>query len=81
MKTVNIKFKGIDNFNRPVFKDVDSNTYYGSVTKLFSWHEEPKTVIDYFKSTNVDGLEYFGNHFNCEPNGGMNENITLNIID
>lgn len=81
MKTINIKFKGIDNWNRPVFKDVDSNTYYGSVTKLFSWDALPEDVIKYFKSSTTDGLEYFGSHFGCEPHGGLDENITLNIVE
>ena len=81
MTVVNIKFKGIDDWNRPVFKDVDSNTYYGSVCKLFSWDEDPKKVIDYFKTATVDSLEYFGRHFNCEPHGGISKDITLNIVE
>jgi len=79
MKTVNIKFKGIDDFNRPVFKDVDSNTYYGSTSILFGGEDKPEKIIECFKS-NIGELEYFGTHFNCEPNGGLSNNITLNIV-
>lgn len=79
MRIVNIKFRGIDYFNRPVFKDVDSNTYYGSTGRLFGWDDKAEKVIEYFKS-NVDELEYFGTHYGCEPNGGLSKNVTLNIV-
>jgi hypothetical protein len=77
---VNIKLKGVDDWNRPVFKDVDSNHYYGSVTTLFGWDNPRQEIIDYFKA-NIDELEYFGVHFGCEPNGGINKNIILNIVE
>lgn len=80
MKTVNIKFKGVDDWNRPVFKDVDSRCFYGNTTKLFGWADPTSKIIDYFKN-HIDELEYFGNSFGCEPNGGISKNITLNIID
>jgi hypothetical protein len=65
----NIKFKGIDDFNRPVFKIVDEDIYVGSVYTLFDWSVKPDDVIAHFKS-NTSELEYFGNKFNCEPTGG-----------
>lgn len=76
---INIKFKGIDDWNRPVFKDVDSSTYYGSTRTLFGWADPKEKIIEYFKS-NMDELEYFGSSFGCEPNGGLGKNITLNIV-
>lgn len=79
MTTINIKFRGIDNFNRPVFKDKDSHDHYGSTCKLFSWSTPPEEIIEFFKA-NMDELEYFGRSFGCEPNGGLSKNITLNIV-
>lgn len=79
MNIVNIKFRGIDDFNRPVFKDVDSPNHYGSTCKLFSYGVKKEEVIKYFKD-NPEELEYFGKKFNCEPNGGMPKDTTLNII-
>jgi len=81
MIVVNIKFEGIDDWNRPVFKSLNSNVRYGSTNKLFNWNTPAKEIIDYFKTTTVDGLEYFGHRFGCEPNGGMPKDVTLNIIE
>ena len=80
MIIINIKFEGIDNWNRPVFKNIDSHSRYGSVNKLFGWDEPKENVIKYFKS-HLDELEYFGNHFGCEPNGGLDKSLILNIIE
>lgn len=81
---VTIKFKGVDDWNRPVFKDINSNTYYGSVNILVPDKElipnnTTKGISEYFKD-NIHQLEYFGDHFGCEPNGGLNSNTILNII-
>jgi GH43 family beta-xylosidase len=76
----NIKFAGIDSWNRPVFKATNSNNYYGSVTTLFDSYDKKQDIIDYFKR-NIYELEWFGTEFDCEPNGGLNSDIELNIID
>lgn len=80
VKIINIKFRGIDDFNRPVFKDVDSSTYYGSTITLYGWDEPAEKIVEHFKS-NIDELEYFGSRFGCEPNGGLSKNIKLNIVE
>lgn len=82
--TINIKFEGIDDWNRPVFKCVDEkykSIRFGSTNKLFNWNTPEKEIIDYFKSTTVDALEYFGHSFGCEPNGGILKGLVLNIIE
>lgn len=79
MRTIKIKFRGVDDWNRPVFKDIDTKNHYGSVCKLFSYEEEPENVISYFKD-NLNELEYFGTHFGCEPMGGLPENVTFEIV-
>ena len=75
---VHIRFEGVDNWNRPVFKDIKTRNRYGSVDKLFCWDADESEVLAYFKN-NMGELEYFGNSFGCEPNGGLNENIELVI--
>ena len=65
-----LKFKGIDGWNRPVFKVIDKNIYFGSVTTLFEYDDDPYKITEYFKD-NIGELEYFGNHFDCEPHGGV----------
>ena len=72
----NIKFYGIDNFNRPVFKSVDKpNQFYGATDRLFDFNSTEKQVLETVK---VEDLVYFGFQFNCEPYGTEAHN--LNII-
>jgi hypothetical protein len=80
MKNIKIKFRGIDDWNRPVFKDIDSNIYFGSVNTLFNYDDTAEKVLTYFKD-HIDELEYFGTHFGCEPMGGISKNITLEIVE
>ena len=80
---INIQFKGIDYWNRPIFKDVIRNQYYGDVNKLWTAQEageDYKILIDYYKD-NIGGLEFFGYEFDCEPLGGLDDRIKLNIIN
>ena len=76
-----IKFRGIDDQNRAVYKLENKPTIYvGSTEKLFSFDATKEQVNDYFKN-NLHELEYFGKSFNCEPNGGSLEKYNLTIID
>lgn len=63
-----LKFRGIDDFNRPVFKVLEKNYYIGSTDKLFSSDVKEKEVKEYFKDR-LGELIYFGESFNCEPEG------------
>lgn len=74
---VNIKFKSIDDFNRPVFKDVNSNTYYGDLNA--EYYRKTDNISEFYKD-NIHLLEYFGTRFNCEPHGGLYPKIKLNIV-
>ena len=40
-----VKFEGIDDFNRPVFKSVNNRNRYGSTDELFSHDEKEKYVL------------------------------------
>lgn len=77
-KVIPIVYRGIDSWNRPVFRS--KNSYYGSVNKLFGFDTDKREVIEYFKN-NIEDLEYFGNHFGCEPHGGFDHaNYELRIV-
>lgn len=76
---VKIKFRGIDNWNRPVYKDIDSPNHYGNVLKLFSYDDSKERVDNYHKD-HLDELCYFGQHFGCEPMGGLNKEIIFKLI-
>jgi len=66
LKEVFLHFHGIDYFNRPVFKEINKNNFYGSVTKIYPWNDNGNSISSDIKS---EDLVYFGNSFNCEPMG------------
>ena len=77
-----VKFEGIDDWSRPVFKKVNSNIRLGDVNKLWTYNELGKnneTLLNYYRE-NSDVLEYFGQSFNCEPNGGKLKDTCLIVI-
>ena len=80
---VKIKFRSIDDWNRPVFKVIDErykSLYFGSVTTLFNYENSADKVIAYFKD-HIDELEYFGDRFGCEPYGGSFKGLELELIN
>lgn len=77
MKEVYVEYVGVDHFCRPVFKDTNSNSHYGSVTTLFDWGTPKEEVL---KNIHPVDLAYFGEKFGCEPQGGMDPDIKLIII-
>lgn len=80
IKIIDVKFRGIDDWHRPVFKTVDSVIHYGSTDKLFDHWTPISEINDWFRE-HPDQLQYFGTKFNCEPEGGMPSHYKLNIID
>lgn len=74
---IKLKLAGVDDFHRAVFKDINSRNHYGDCNSRMTG--KPETVIAYYKE-NIGDLEYFGLHFNCEPNGGTNDKIKFEII-
>lgn len=81
-KIMEIKFRGIDSFNQPIYKAVDKKFYLGTNEKLFSLNECKEVVDKYFQDeNNLKKLIYFGSSFDCEPEGlSLNKNIQLKII-
>lgn len=60
-----VRFEGIDDWGRPVFKDVLSSQRYGSVDVL-CYGAGPEDVA---RKVSASDLTYFGDEFNCEPYG------------
>jgi len=63
-----VRFEGIDDFNRPVFKSLDNRNRYGSTDELFSQDADEKYVLQ--SMGEIKTLTFFGMRFNCEPYGG-----------
>jgi len=72
----NVKFYGIDRFNRPVFKSLDEGKgkFYGDVNNLFSYEA---TELEVLAKVTVDDLCYFGSRFDCEPYGTPVDNLQI----
>ena len=75
-KLIEIKFEGIDSWNRPIFKDTKSNRRYGSGDVLLGEIKRVypngtnAEIVEYFKNdNNIRYLCYFGRSFDCEPMG------------
>jgi len=75
MKDIIIKFVGIDSWNRPVFKQIGKNVFFGDVNKLWVFKElgeNNKNLYKYYEN-NPKTLELFGSEFDCEPHGGNSD--------
>lgn len=60
-----LKFEGIDDWNRPVFKDHNNNRF-GDVDNLFEWGSTFEIVTEKISEKHIC---YFGDTFGCEPMG------------
>ena len=84
-KRIELKFIGIDDWSRPVYKGLGTKNFFGSTNVLFpdkriAPNDTVEEINNYFKE-NMFELCYFGNHFNCEPmGGGMSKEIEYIII-
>lgn len=80
MRILNLKFRGVDNFNQPIFKDPNRPAYYGTNDILFSNGENEDEVIKKIKEKKIR-LVYFGSSFNCEPYGlPLHDDVKINFI-
>lgn len=70
-----VKFKGIDYWNRPVFKSLDKpRHFYGCTNNLFDYGAKEDEVLD---RISVEDLCYFGSRFDCEPYGTHVDNLII----
>ncbi len=69
-----IKFEGIDRWNRPIFKSLETKSRYGSVDHLFN---DDSTEDDVLAIITEKDLLFFGNNFGCEPMGDPTKNLKI----
>lgn len=69
IKKIILEFKGIDDWNRPIFKLKDKHLFYGDTVNLFSYSQQKNDVLDFYKenSQKIKDIIYFGQSFGCEP--------------
>ena len=81
---IQIKFKGLDDWFRPVFKVQDKKVYLGDCEKLWTFDElgEDNEIINQYYRENPDALVIFGSKFNCEPMGtNLKKEVKIEIIE
>jgi len=61
-----LRFYGIDDWNRPVFKCDEDGWFYGSTDTLFNYGTPENVVLI---SITTAEICYFGRVFNWEPDG------------
>ena len=71
---IEIKFEDFDNWDRPIFKDINSQDRYGSLDIWFKGFVTTEMVLN---NITEDDLTYFGNTFNCKPIGTPVKNIKI----
>lgn len=69
-----IRYEGIDGWNRPVFKSVKYRNRFGSVHKLFSLNATKEEVL---REITEEDLCFFGTSFGCEPMGNTVSDIII----
>ena len=67
-------FCGIDEWSRPIFKDVACKSFYGATDVLF---ESNDTEEDVLAKVNESDITWFGNTLGCEPMGSRAGNIKI----
>ena len=71
-RILKLKFVGIDDWNRPVFKDegAASPYFYGDTQHLFALDTQEWEVLRFYKDKDLhESIVFFGNYFGCEPSG------------
>lgn len=67
MEKVELKFEGLDMYDRPVFRVPGTRIFYGSTDVLLS---ERQVLKGHLSKIKLEDLQYFGYSFGCEPEGG-----------
>ena len=67
---VKIYFAGVDDWNRPTFREVlDKKRYYCDIYKLFDYNATEETITAWYSLVGVAGIVFKGNKFDAEPLG------------
>ena len=74
MRTLDIKFVTIDNWNRPIFKPVDKSKHYylSDLFNLFDYGTTEEQIKDFYKDVSDhlrDYILYHGRSIDTDPNG------------
>ena len=81
METRKIKFVGIDEWNRPIFKVLDKNYYISDLNNLFPLDVSEIDIKVFYSSKKLSEiLTYHGQIADCEPMGDKLKDLNFVII-
>lgn len=70
MCNMQISFRGIDSWGRPVFKQIGQEAFFGDTDHLFRNDVTESQILSFYSGKNLsECLVYFGRVFGCEPEG------------
>lgn len=65
-----VKFVGIDDWNRPIFKVLEKNYYLSDLHNLFDYGTTEEQIKEFYKDKELNRhLTYHGRSKDCEPEG------------
>lgn len=81
METRKIKFVGVDDWNRPVFKVLEKGYYISDLENLFALDVSDADIKVFYSGKKLsDVLTYHGNSFDSEPEGSKLKELNFVII-
>lgn len=69
MAKVKVYYAGVDEWNRPVFKEIAGKRYYCDVFHLFDYNAPEEEVLKWYASAGTSAICYKGSRFDSEPEG------------
>lgn len=64
-----VYFVGVDDWNRPVFREIGTRRFFCDTDNLVSYDAKESDVIDKYKAIGTDTICYKGSSFDAEPMG------------
>lgn len=75
---VKIYFAGVDDWNRPTFREVlNKSRYYCDIYKLFDYNTPEDKIMDWYSFVGVAGIVFKGSCFDSEPYG---ERVNVELV-
>lgn len=78
-----LTFRGVDSFNRPVFKDIHSPKHYGATDVLFDYNTTEAQILQAIQEGRLipqKHISFFGYKFDCEPESSTPLKQTICVI-
>lgn len=77
-----IKFKTVDDWNRPIFEVVDRKYYLSDVNNLFDYGTTEAEIFEFYKDKTLNQhLTYHGRRIDSEPGGDSMSHLEFKLVE